>query len=186
MARAPYSEAQHRWTASRRSSSPRTLRNVSCCPAKLASGRSSAVALDRTATTSPFSPIRAYASTIASLIWSGIPTLRTISCTSLETDSRAPLSSTSRRSSLRKSVSSIPVSTRNLRNAWAVTTNAFGTGRPREVISPRDAPFPPTEMISSFFISSSHRTLGISFMLAPHIYFSPFHKRFRKKKHQYT
>src|SRR4030067_3734150 len=40
---------QHFTTLSTRSSAPFTFRNVSCCPAKEASGRSSAVALDLTA-----------------------------------------------------------------------------------------------------------------------------------------
>src|SRR3990172_1940154 len=41
---------QHLTTLSKRSSTPLTFKKVSCCPAKEASGRSSAVALDRTAT----------------------------------------------------------------------------------------------------------------------------------------
>ena len=62
--------------ASSSSRSPRTLRKVSCCPAKLASGRSSAVALLRTATeiarrrcgaTAP------QASRIAAAIGEGVP-----------------------------------------------------------------------------------------------------------------
>src|SRR5205814_2339859 len=44
---------QQRRTASRTASSPSTFRKVSCCPAKLASARSSAVAEERTATGRP-------------------------------------------------------------------------------------------------------------------------------------
>ena len=49
MARADHSEAQQRRTASNSSSSPRTFNDVACCPAKQAPGRSSVVALKRTA-----------------------------------------------------------------------------------------------------------------------------------------
>src|SRR5215218_8510007 len=49
MARSLYRDAKTSRIAVRICSIPRTLRNVSCCPAKDASGRSSAVALDRTA-----------------------------------------------------------------------------------------------------------------------------------------
>jgi hypothetical protein len=48
-ARSVKSDTQQRRTASSSAGSPRTLRNVSCWPAKLAPGRSSAVALERTA-----------------------------------------------------------------------------------------------------------------------------------------
>jgi hypothetical protein len=50
MARGVHSEAQQATTAARTSSTPTTLRKESCCPAKLAPGRSSAVAELRTAT----------------------------------------------------------------------------------------------------------------------------------------
>src|SRR5208337_450429 len=40
-------------------------------------------------------------------------------------------------------------------------------------ISPREAPLPPTDVISSLRISSSHRILGTSFMLAPLMILSP-------------
>jgi hypothetical protein len=43
-------------TASTTDAAPRTLRKLSCCPAKLAPGRSSAVADDRTATSVASSP----------------------------------------------------------------------------------------------------------------------------------
>jgi hypothetical protein len=56
MARCENSDAQHSLTCSMRPSSV-TLRNVSCCPAKDASGRSSAVAEERTATNASPSPI---------------------------------------------------------------------------------------------------------------------------------
>jgi hypothetical protein len=50
IARAVHSDAQQRRTASTTASAPRMSRNVSCCPAKEAPGRSSAVADERTAT----------------------------------------------------------------------------------------------------------------------------------------
>jgi hypothetical protein len=50
VARSVHSEAKHRWMATSRASLSVTLRKVSCCPAKEASGRSSAVAEERTVT----------------------------------------------------------------------------------------------------------------------------------------
>src|SRR3989338_9180127 len=50
MARLVNREAMHFFTAKRSSVSPETFKKVSCWPAKLASGRSSAVAEERTAT----------------------------------------------------------------------------------------------------------------------------------------
>src|SRR5918995_23639 len=50
MARADQREAQQRRTAPSSSSPPRTFNDVACWPAKLAPGRSSVVALERTAT----------------------------------------------------------------------------------------------------------------------------------------
>ena len=64
MARAVHSEAQQCRTAASSASSPRTSRNVSCWPAKLASSRSSAVADERTATDGP-SSLRAASSSPA-------------------------------------------------------------------------------------------------------------------------
>jgi hypothetical protein len=66
-ARSLNSDDQQRRTAASSPASPRTPRIVSCCPAKLASGRSSAVADERTATTTS-SPIPAYAVTSAAAI----------------------------------------------------------------------------------------------------------------------
>jgi hypothetical protein len=59
MARSVKREAKQRRQASRRCAVPRMFRYVSCCPAKDAVGRSSAVALERTAT-SAFSPYSAH------------------------------------------------------------------------------------------------------------------------------
>src|SRR5208337_2605042 len=147
--------------------SPLILRYVSCWPAKLASGRSSAVALDRTATIRSLVAIFLYEVLTSSFIAAGIFAFITSALMVSAAFSRAALFSTSIFSETLKIFWSRPVSTRNLRNAWAVTTNAGGTGRPIEAISPRDAPLPPTDEISSFLISSSHSILGTSFMLAP-------------------
>ncbi len=54
MARSVNSDAIHFFTAASKSFSPRIFKNVSCWPAKLASGKSSAVALERTATANRF------------------------------------------------------------------------------------------------------------------------------------
>ena len=70
-ARSVHNDAQQRCTASRTASTPTTLRYVSCWPAKLANGRSSAVAEDRTATGSS-SPIVRYASVTAAATAVGI------------------------------------------------------------------------------------------------------------------
>src|SRR5512138_1639322 len=48
--------AQHFWTCSITAVTPQTCRKVSCWPAKDADGRSSAVALERTATASSGAP----------------------------------------------------------------------------------------------------------------------------------
>ncbi len=76
MARSVNREAKQPTHASLSAACPRTLRNVSCCPAKDAVGRSSAVADERTAT-SVFSPYcwhsRSYASAISAHRSSGIP-----------------------------------------------------------------------------------------------------------------
>jgi hypothetical protein len=53
LARSVNSDRQQRSTASMSASSPSMPRIVSCCPAKLVSAASSAVALDRTATGPP-------------------------------------------------------------------------------------------------------------------------------------
>jgi hypothetical protein len=58
MARSVKREAKQRTQVASRESVPATFRKLSCCPAKLASGRSSAVALLRTATSSSSRPYR--------------------------------------------------------------------------------------------------------------------------------
>ena len=70
IARSDHSDAQQVRIFSNNSDGSSTFRNVSCCPAKLASGRSSAVADERTATRP--SPSCSYASKIADSSVSGI------------------------------------------------------------------------------------------------------------------
>jgi len=50
MARGVKRLAKQRFTASTTKAAPRTFKKLSCCPAKLAFGKSSAVADERTAT----------------------------------------------------------------------------------------------------------------------------------------
>src|SRR2546425_8692472 len=57
-------------------------------------------------------------------------------------------------------ISPIFVSSRNLRNASAVTANPGGTWTPLAVSSPRLAHFPPTSGMSSFLTSSSRTTMA--------------------------
>ena len=130
---------------------PFMFRKVSC--------RSPAVALERTATTT-LSPICAYERVISSLISSGTGVFMTMSVTSAAVFSRRSKFSTSnpeRRENISVSIFAFSI---YQRNACAVTTNALGTGRPTAVISARDVTFSPTEEISSFWISESHRIWG--------------------------
>jgi len=70
-ARSVNSEDQHSRTASSSAFSPTTLSSVSCCPANDASGRSSAVADERTATGGSSPPSPRYASAHAARTGSG-------------------------------------------------------------------------------------------------------------------
>ena len=90
-ARDVHSDAQQSRTAVSSASSPRTSRNVSCWPAKLASSRSSAVADDRTATAGP-SSVRAVRSSAA--ISSGTGAVnRARTSSALPSDAAATISS---------------------------------------------------------------------------------------------
>src|SRR5207237_1554686 len=121
-ARSFQSDAQHRRTAFRSAASPSTSRIVSCWPAKLASGRSSAVADERTATRPPSAR---YASRTAVAISGGTAVS--------SSRARAPIGS----------VGSTLAALAAAAYASVVITKASGTGKPARMSSPRLAPFPP-------------------------------------------
>ncbi len=165
IARSVNSEAKQRRTASRSMPSPWMLRYVSCCPAKLASGRSSAVALLRTATSQcgPYSSWRRpYAARTADAMSSGSVALRIAVRTRRPADCSRSICWTSspvRASSIR---GSRPASERKRRYASAVVAKPFGTRMPRgpsaRRISPSDAFLPPTRGTSARSRSSNQRT----------------------------
>ena len=100
-ARSVNSEAQHRLTCLRIAAGPTTFRYVSCWPAKEAVGKSSAVALDRTAQAA-CPPSRVSELVIAAARSSGmaIPsTVRRISAESVRIACRSSCSSRDSRSS---------------------------------------------------------------------------------------
>ncbi len=124
-ARSVHNDAQHRRTASSTASAPTTFRNVSCCPAKLANGRSSAVADDRTAT-GVATPNRSYPATTASRTSPGI----SAASNSSRAFAGSPLTP--------------PTLSATRRYASVITQNPSGTGSPARVSSPRFAALPPT------------------------------------------
>src|SRR3981189_2840297 len=121
-ARSFQSDAQHRRTASRSAASPSTSRIVSCWPAKLASGRSSAVADERTA---PRPPSARYAS-----------------CTAVATSGGTAISISRARAPI-GFVGSTLAALAAAAYASVVITKPSGTGKPVRMSSPRFAPFPP-------------------------------------------
>src|SRR5215204_468176 len=141
MARADQREAQQRRTASSSSSPPRTFNDVACWPAKLAPGRSSVVALERTATGG--APRELYAARIASARSSGSG--RSSKSVPMPADAASVEARSSSRTSLSASsiASARPVSATARRYAAVVTQKPGGTGSPTEISSPRLAPFPP-------------------------------------------
>src|SRR5882672_595188 len=150
MARSLYSEANTRLSAVITLGRPRMLRKVSCCPAKDASGMSSAVALERTATDTAASPsVRArYASAISDsrrLENSAVSIQPRISS---QQRARSATSSGSSPSSLAAMRPASPPCARNSRKASAVVAKPPGTRIPAcescEIISPSEAFLPPT------------------------------------------
>ena len=152
-------------TASKTWSSPIMFRKVSCWPAKLASGRSSAVALDLTATsTSSPSLLQSslYRFLIAFSMSLGTFALITSSLAFAAESFRADGSFTSTSRALKRSSAMPDLLTKSL-NAWAVTAKPPGTGTFALIISPRLAPLPPTMETSSLPTSSNQITASIRY-----------------------
>src|SRR6478752_7223518 len=139
-------------------SMPRTLRKVSCCPANEASGRSSAVALERTAklTSAPLSPLSptswSYAVRMSLSRSAGNACLSTCSRMLAPTSASLRVSSTSRSDSIALMRSARPSFARKRRYASAVVAKPSGTVTPALdrcwTISPREAFLPPTSSTS--------------------------------------
>ena len=144
------------------------LRNVSCCPANDASGRSSAVADDRTAKLAWSSPseIFAYASrtSCSSAGCSGCSTIAARTC--FPTRDNASTSSVSRPSINPVIRAASPSCDTKSRNADAVVANPSGTRTPADarlpIISPSDEFFPPTSSRSAIPNDENHFTFALT------------------------
>src|SRR6218665_3729989 len=168
MARSLYSEANTCFILCMTSSRPSTFRKLSCWPANEASGRSSAVADERTANEAPGLPALSRANSLASACRSSSG--KGWACTSARISApaaaRACMSSVSRRLSLASMRSASAPCFRNSRNAWAVVAKPVGTRTPCgscEIISPRLAFFPPTASTSVIlrFSNGTTRAVGL-------------------------
>ena len=121
---------------------------MSCSPAKLASGWSSQVAEERTATGRSAWPHRsesvsyAASSCSTSHCGSGLPVI--VARASVATRASAAESSTSSSVTIRSRSASTPVSLSARRYASAVTANPGGTGSPAMVMIPRLVFLPPS------------------------------------------
>src|SRR3990167_313148 len=145
---------------------PTTLRKVSCWPAKEASGKSSAVAEERTAKLAcALAPDRVTkASRMAFSRSAGKGWASTMARISAPTCARARTSSVSRSLSLALILSARPACARNLRKACAVVAKPVGTFTPCgswEIISPREAFLPPTDSTSAMRSSSKGTTRSV-------------------------
>ncbi|PNG49032.1 hypothetical protein WDL1P2_00295 (plasmid) [Variovorax sp. WDL1] len=142
-ARAVHKLDQQRLTASSSACSPRTFRKLSCCPAKLAPGRSSAVAVERTArgNVSPLACVSsAYARWIACNTSGGILAGPKSSRISLEASSLERFASlASATIDACNALASI-----NARYASVVMSKPGGTGKPARAMRANEAPLPPT------------------------------------------
>ena len=149
------------------------LRNVSCCPANDASGRSSAVADDRTAndaaSASPApasSASFAYASrtSCSSAGCRGCSTIAARTC--FPTRDSASTSSVSRPSINPVIRAASPSCDTKSRNADAVVANPSGTRTPADarlpIISPNDEFFPPTSSRSPIPNDENHFTFALT------------------------
>src|SRR5438067_2069935 len=155
--------AQQRRTASRTASAPRTHKNVSYCPAQLASGESSASALDRTATAASGQPTArqnsSYAAVTADATDEGTRvslTMRRISAPRAATTSGSPFSLTSAASTARRN----PPRSSSASKASVVTTNPGGTGAPARVIAASAPHLPPSLLVPDAAQSSNATVYG--------------------------
>jgi hypothetical protein len=146
---------------------PTTFRKVSCWPAKEASGRSSAVADERTAKDAAGLPALsvANASPMAFCRSSGngwASTMPRISAPAMANARTSSVSSEARRLLMR---SARPSWARNCRNACAVVAKPVGTRTPWgswEIISPRLAFLPPTDSTSVILRFSNGTTRAVA------------------------
>ena len=150
IARSVHRLAQQRRTASRTASAPRIHKNVSCCPAQLASGESSTSALDRTATAASGQPTARqnswYAAVTADATEEGTgtsPTIRRISAPRAATTTGSAASSARAASTARAS----PPRSISASKASVVTTNPGGTGAPARVITASALHLPPSLLV---------------------------------------
>ena len=145
---------------------PNTLRKVSCCPANEASGRSSAVAEERTAKDASSAPPSrtSKARRIACSRSAGN------GCASTMARISAPVWVSARTSSVSKSAkralmrASRPAAAKKCRNAQAVVAKPVGTLIPVgnwEIISPRLAFLPPTSWTSLILRCSNGTTMAV-------------------------
>ena len=169
MARSLYRDAKTSRILCRISSIPCTFRKVSCCPANDASGRSSAVAEERTAKVAsglpPLSTSKASRMPFSSSGGNG--------CTSTMARISAPTWASARTSSVSSALSRAlilsvrPPNLRNSRKAWAVVAKPVGTFTPVgrwEIISPKLAFLPPTVSTSVIrsFSNGTTRSVGLN------------------------
>ena len=143
---------------------PRTLRKVSCWPANDASGRSSAVAEERTAKVASglSAARRSYSLRIAASRAGGNGCCPTQPRISAPASARARTSSVSRRARRSPIRLARPPSARNWRKACEVVAKPPGTRTPDWlswlIISPRDAFLPPTASTSVILRCSKRAT----------------------------
>ena len=148
------------------SSIPVTFKNVSCWPANEASGRSSAVADERTANEAPVpAPLSARkAARIAASRSAGNGWASTRARMSAPTCASALTSSVSRPASMRLMRPSRSPKAKNSRKACAVVAKPVGTLTPAgswEIISPRLAFLPPTASTSVILRFSNGTTRAV-------------------------
>ena len=157
-ARSVKSEAQQRLMCWRTAAAPTTFRYVSCWPANEAVGRSSAVALERTAqaAASPSLPSDRVISSARSSGMAMPSMVARISALSVRMASRSSGCRRDRRSSRSSSDGAWSITRRN---ASVVTQNPAGTRMPSiRDSSPRFAPLPPTSATCASPISSNSNT----------------------------
>ena len=146
---------------------PCTLRKVSCWPAKDASGRSSAVAEERTAKLASRLP----ADSCSNAARISRSSSGGKGCASSQPRISAPATASARTSSVSSFASrsrmrwSRPPCLRNSRKAWAVVAKPVGTRTPCgscEIISPRLAFLPPTTSTSDILRFSNGTTRAVA------------------------
>ena len=146
---------------------PTTFRKVSCCPAKEASGRSSAVAEDRTAKLpDPSASRRANSVRIAASRSAGKGAALThprISSPACERARTSSVSSDAKQAEIR---SDSPLCCKNCLKASAVVAKPPGTRTPEAaswlIISPREAFLPPTDSTSVILRCSNGTTRAVA------------------------